>query len=65
MDADERANLLTTKDVAERLGVRVSTVYDYVHRGEIAYRRIGSKSIRFTEGDLAEFIGGPRRESHP
>jgi excisionase family DNA binding protein len=49
--------------VARYLGVRPGTVYEYVRRGEISYRRIGSRLIRFTWHDVRDFVGEERKET--
>lgn len=37
--ADARAERLTTRETAERLGVKPETVYAYVSRGQLSSRR--------------------------
>ena len=47
--------LLRPADVANRLKISKSRVYQLAQQGEIAFIKIG-KSLRFTENDLQEFI---------
>jgi excisionase family DNA binding protein len=48
--------LLTVKEVAGRLRVSAATVYGLCERGELAYVRVSTHSIRIHERDLAEFV---------
>jgi excisionase family DNA binding protein len=52
--------LIRVREVAEALGLQVSSIYDLCHRGVIPHVRIsqGRKRclIRFREADLQEFI---------
>jgi excisionase family DNA binding protein len=48
-------DLLTVKQVAERLGVHPDTVRDLALRGEIRFVRVG-RQIRFRELWVEEFI---------
>ncbi|MEV6304688.1 citrate synthase family protein [Actinoplanes sp. NPDC051861] len=56
------AELMTTDEVAERLGVKPATVYAYVSRGLLSSRRNadGKKSL-FSKGDVDEFVAGRKR----
>ena len=53
------------KGAAVMLGVSVVTLRRMVARGEIAFRRVGSRGgrIRFTVGDLNEYLERRRRPS--
>lgn len=54
--------LLTTEEVARRLGVKKETVYAYVSRGLLASRRNGDgKASLFAESDVLAFAAGRRR----
>jgi excisionase family DNA binding protein len=48
--------LLTTEDVADRLGVGTITVKRMVRRGELSVLRIGHNTPRFTEAALQAFL---------
>ncbi len=50
--------LLTVKDVATRLNVSQSCIYQLVESGRICHHRIGlgRGAIRFTEDDLAGYL---------
>ncbi|GAA2563656.1 citrate synthase [Winogradskya consettensis] len=57
--------LLTTDEVARRLGVKKATVYAYVSRGLLVRRRNGSgKESLFAEADVTAF-GADRRPTVP
>ncbi len=50
-------NLLTVAQVAERLAISRSLVYELVARGELPYIPVGkSKAYRFDPEDIAVFI---------
>jgi citrate synthase len=54
--------LLTTEDVARRLGVKRRTVYAYVSRGLLAGRRhADGKESLFAEADVAAFAASRKR----
>ena len=55
------APLLTVEQVAERLAVRPALVRVLAHRGELPYRRIGEKLLRFRPEDLEAYIDGKAR----
>ena len=57
--------LLTVKDVASRLNVSQSCIYQLVETGKIPHHRIGvgRGAIRFTEDDIAEYLD--RNRSQP
>ena len=51
--------LLTVKDVADRLAVSQSTVYDLAATGKLSCYRIGSRGrgvVRFTEEQVAAYL---------
>jgi len=48
--------LLTTDEVAERLGVHPVTVRNWVRSGALASLRLGHRTRRVTEQDLASFL---------
>jgi excisionase family DNA binding protein len=49
-------HLLKVEDVAERLNISPSLVYQMMQRNEIPYVRIGKRSVRMLESDLIEYI---------
>jgi len=60
--------VLTTQEVAMRLGVKIDTVYAYVSRGVLtAHRRDGSRLSRFDSDEVERLArrGRPRRSSRP
>jgi citrate synthase len=60
------APLLTTADVAQRLGVKPATVYAYVSRGLLASRRnADGKGSLFARADVDAFVAGRRRTTTP
>ena len=48
-------NALSAQDVADRLGVSKSTIYNMIKNGEITSYKVGRK-VRFTEDDVRNFI---------
>ncbi len=56
--------LLTVKDVASRLNVSQSCIYQLVETGKIPHHRIGvgRGAIRFTEDDIAEYLSCNRSQ---
>jgi citrate synthase len=58
--------LLSTEEVARRLGVKLATVYAYVSRGLLSSRRnADGKGSLFAEPDVDEFLAGRRRGPTP
>ena len=55
--------MLTVADVAERLGVSVSLVYEIVAKGDISCYRIGPRrgAIRFEEEDVDAYLKSRRQ----
>ena len=59
-------HLLTTDEVANRLGVKAATVYAYVSRGLLSSRRnADGKGSLFAREDVDAFVAGRRRASTP
>ncbi len=56
--------LLTVKDIADRLKVSVSCVYQLIESGRLAHHRIGlgRGAIRVSESDLSDFLASNREE---
>jgi len=50
-------NVYNRKRAAAALGVSEETIDRYRKSGKLPFRKIG-KSVRFTEGDLIEFLDG-------
>ena len=48
-------DLLTVEEVAQRLHLRPSTVYAWVHQGRIGHVKLG-RALRFREEDVDECI---------
>lgn len=55
------APLLTVEQVATLLVVRPALVRTLAHRGDLPYRRIGEKLLRFRQEDVETFICGDVR----
>lgn len=56
--------LMKAKEVAETLGVSISTVYSWTEQGKLAVHELGSGSracLRWREDDLERFIRQGRR----
>ena len=49
------SDLLEINDVAEELGVSVSTIRSWIRDRKIQYRKVG-RFIRFTQEDIISFI---------
>ena len=58
------ADLLTTAEVATKLGVAKSAVYEWLARRDIAHHRVG-RLIRIREADVAAFLDRNRVEYAP
>ena len=48
--------LMTTKELAEFLDVKVDRIYELVARGELRAKRVG-RQLRFTQTAVEEFLG--------
>ncbi|WP_229069947.1 citrate synthase family protein [Actinoplanes sp. DH11] len=63
---DTNQPLLTTEEVAERLGVKPATVYAYVSRGLLrSHRNADGKGSLFARSDVDTFAAGRRRDTTP
>jgi len=52
----KKNNLLTVKQVSERLSISRQTLYNMRMDGKINYRIIGTGAIRFSEEDVATYL---------
>jgi citrate synthase len=58
--------MLTTEEVAHRLGVKPATVYSYISRGLLKSRRNGDgKGSLFARADVDAFVAGRKRTTTP
>jgi excisionase family DNA binding protein len=58
-------SLLSTRALAERVGLSPETILRYWRRGDIAGYRIGGV-LRFSEADIADWLAERRQEAtHP
>lgn len=49
---------LSVNEVADYLGLSISTIYQYVHRGIIPFKKIpGSRKLIFSKHDIDEWVG--------
>ena len=57
--------MLTVKEVAQRLNVSQSCIYQLVETGKLPHHRIGigRGAIRFTETDLADYLTHARQQT--
>lgn len=53
----ELADIMTVRQVASECGYAVRTIYDWVHKGQIKYRKTKSGRIRILRRDLLVFLG--------
>lgn len=49
-------NLLTIEDLADKLGYSVGHIYNLVSRGEIPYKKLSRKALRFDPREIEEWI---------
>lgn len=52
----QKQNLLTTKEVAERLQLKIQTVQKYIRDGKINAIKFGGKVYRVSETELQTFL---------
>jgi excisionase family DNA binding protein len=50
--------LLTTKEVAEALGVHLNTVYRLIGNGDLTAVRVGPKLLRVSKNELNNYLKG-------
>ena len=63
---DPELTLMTTDEVAHRLGVKPSTVYSYVSRGLLtSQRNADGKGSMFTKAEVDAFVAGRKRSTTP
>ena len=48
--------LLTTKQVADELGIHLNTVYRLIANGNLKAKRLGPKLLRVDKSDLEKFM---------
>jgi excisionase family DNA binding protein len=52
--------LLTYREAASLLGIRVATLYSMISRREIPHVRLGRRMVRFDRTDLLAWVGARR-----
>ena len=55
------SKLLTPHEMAEYLGVKVSTIYQWTHIGYIPHMKLG-RFVRFKENDVLEWLDSKARK---
>jgi excisionase family DNA binding protein len=58
MTDDTTAAMLTTGQVARRLGVSAERVLEYIADGQLRAYRLGHRTVRVDPADLARFLTG-------
>ena len=60
-----KAMLLTVKQIAERLNVSVSCVYELISEGILSCHRIGPRrgSVRVSEEELSRYLDACKKDS--
>lgn len=48
-------SLMSIQDTAEKLGVRVNTLYDWIHQRKIPYVKVG-RLVKFDLSDIDEWL---------
>ena len=61
MTIDDRERLLDVSEAAALLHVKGKTLYAWVSRNKIPYRKLGSL-VRFHRGELIEWAKGPHQD---
>jgi excisionase family DNA binding protein len=59
---DDTVSLLKVRQVAERLNVGVSTVYELLERGRLPHYRVAKGALRVSEEQIATYLEGCQRE---
>jgi excisionase family DNA binding protein len=59
-DTSASADLLTTEQIAQRLGVGTVTVKRMVKRGELRCIRFNKNVVRFEESEVARYLASKR-----
>ena len=52
----QKDQLLKAEEIAERLGLKVQTVYTMARRGELEKVKLSRRCLRFRAGDVERFI---------
>jgi len=52
----QKDQLLKAEEIAERLGLKVQTVYAMARRGELEKVKLSRRCVRFRAGDVERFI---------
>lgn len=55
------AQLLKPSDVAERLGIKTPTVWNWCRAGKLPHIRLSARSFRIRQTDLEAFLAGRSR----
>ncbi len=55
--------LLTAEELADRLGVKLSTIYKWTHEGRIP-RVQNIRLLRFREKDIEAWLSTPEKKAH-
>jgi len=54
-------NLISINQLSEKLSIKVKTIYDWTHKGEIPYIKVG-RLLRFDSAEIDKWLNGRK---HP
>jgi len=61
MDRLSMARLLSVQEASELLGVKVSTLYSWIHQGFVPHIKLG-RLVKFSASDLSQWIEERKQE---
>ena len=61
MDRPNMEKLLSVQEASEILGVKVSTLYSWIHQGYVPHIKLG-RLVKFSESDLSQWVEDKKQE---